>query len=167
MTLVVADTSPINYLVLIGMEKLLGSLFDVVVMPDAVHDELLAPGTPEVVSHWARNLPPWISVLSCRGKPETELDVGEEAAILLAQELNADFLLIDEKQGRVKGTAKGLRVTGTIGLLVKGAERRLINLDECLDRLEKTSAIVSSSLLEHARLTAQRLRNREGASDVP
>src|SRR4051812_37110445 len=99
MTLVVADTSPLNYLVLIGMEEVLCGLFDLVIIPVEVHAELLASGSPRPVKQWARSLPAWVRVQSCKTLPETELDAGEEAAICLAQELKADFLLIDEKRG--------------------------------------------------------------------
>ena len=158
MTLVVADTSPLNYLVLIGMEELLGQLFDLVVIPPEVHHELLASGAPEPVKGWARNLPPWIAVQTCQGIPDTELDQGEEAAIILAQELKADFLLMDERRGRIKAVSKGLSVTGTIGVLIKSAERRVVELDLALDRLEATSAIVSPHLMAHARSVAVKLR---------
>ena len=158
MTLVVADTTPLNYLVLIGLDELLGRLFDFVVIPVEVHRELTAPGAPEAVSKWAHSLPSWMSVQSCKGTPEVELDAGEEAAILLAQELHADLVLLDERKGRTKAGAKGLVVTGTIGVLIRAAERGLVELDDGLNRLEATSAMVSPDLLVHARQTAARLR---------
>lgn len=165
MTLVVADTTPLNYLVLIGLEHLLGELFDLVVIPIEVHHEFLAPGAPEQVSKWARALPQWMTVQSCTGTPETELDAGEEAAILLAQELHADLVLLDERKGRIKAGAKGLAVTGTIGVLIKAAQQGLVKLDDALDRLETTSAIVSPDLLVHARQTAALLRGLKGQGE--
>jgi hypothetical protein len=55
MTVVIADTSPINYLVLIVR-------FGTVVLPSTVYEELTAPGTPPMVRDWAAALPDWIHV---------------------------------------------------------------------------------------------------------
>lgn len=158
MTLVVADTTPLNYLVVIGLEKMLGRLFDFVVIPPEVHGELLAANAPEAVSQWARSLPAWVCVQSCVGIPETELDPGEEAAILLAHELQASLVLMDERKGRLKAQAKGLAVVGTVGVLIQAAENGWVDLDDALDRLEGTSANVAHEILTHARRTAERLR---------
>jgi len=62
MILVVADTSPVNYLVQIGSIDLLSRLFDHVIIPQAVLRELLSRSTQEVVRHWATNLPVGTSV---------------------------------------------------------------------------------------------------------
>jgi predicted nucleic acid-binding protein len=60
--LVVSDTSPINYLVLIQQETLLPILYERVVIPPAVHEELQRSQTPEEVRQWIAYLPVWLSV---------------------------------------------------------------------------------------------------------
>jgi predicted nucleic acid-binding protein len=62
MKAVVADTGPVNYLLLIGEINLLPCLFDEVLIPIEVHQELLNQNAPEVVRTWAANLPGWCSV---------------------------------------------------------------------------------------------------------
>jgi predicted nucleic acid-binding protein len=67
------------------------------------------------------------------------LDAGEEAAILLALELHADLLLMDDEEGVMAARAKGLEVTGTLGLLSRAAHRHLINLADAFERLRRTN----------------------------
>ena len=62
MTVVVADTSPLNYLVLIGEVSLLPRLYRQVLIPDVVASELSDPETPPIVAEWASHLPPWIEI---------------------------------------------------------------------------------------------------------
>jgi len=60
--LVVADTSPINYLLLIGHIDILPALFEKVILPDAVWAELEHPKAPLVVRDWVAAPPPWVDV---------------------------------------------------------------------------------------------------------
>lgn len=59
MTVVIADTSPLNYLILIGEVDLLAGLFRKVLIPDVVVSELRDSGAPPVVAEWASHLPSW------------------------------------------------------------------------------------------------------------
>src|SRR5881628_3014810 len=102
MIVVVADTSPLNYLVQIDCQHLLPALYERVFIPDAVVKELDHSGTPPVVRAWLRQIPKWIAVREIRSPPDPELielDLGEREAIQLAQEEHADLLLMDEKLG--------------------------------------------------------------------
>jgi predicted nucleic acid-binding protein len=60
--LVIADTGPINYLILIGHIDLLPALFRTVVVPTAVQTELASRKAPSPVRHWIANLPGWLEV---------------------------------------------------------------------------------------------------------
>ena len=89
MKVVIADTSPINYLVLIDAIEVLPQLYGRVIVPDEVFRELTDPGTPAIVARWMRGKPEWLKVRSVSAAQDpslSELDSGEEAAILLAQE---------------------------------------------------------------------------------
>jgi predicted nucleic acid-binding protein len=61
--MIVADTSPLNYLVLIHQINLLPNLYGQVLIPESVLEELSAIETPQLVRNWATNLPEWIEVL--------------------------------------------------------------------------------------------------------
>jgi predicted nucleic acid-binding protein len=118
MTLVVADTTPLRYLVEIGYEHLLRSLFTKVWIPGAVAAELRYEGTPAVVRQWGEHLPEWVEVRKIDSHPSAHelagLDRGEWEAIELAGDLRADLLLIDERAGVRLARKRGFTVTGTL-----------------------------------------------------
>jgi predicted nucleic acid-binding protein len=146
--LVVSDTSPINYLVLIGHIGVLPALFRSVWTVPAVLEELAHPGSPQAVRDWAVSPPPWLNVqLPTHLLAESRLDVGELQAISLAAELDADTVLIDERRGTTVANSLGLRVTGTLGVLRLGDERGLLNLETAITALRATRFRASERLI--------------------
>ncbi|ADW68973.1 hypothetical protein [Granulicella tundricola] len=118
--IVVADTSPINYLVQIRQEEILERLFEQVYLPSVVYGELQDPLAPERVRLWSGHLPAWIAVVSPTIVPPDaalSLDPGETEAITLALELRSNFLPIDELKGRAVALLLGLKLNGTLGVL--------------------------------------------------
>ena len=150
--LVVSDTSPINHLVLMQQETLLPILYERVVIPPAVHEELQRSQTPEGVRQWIAHPPVWLSVqrpqqpLSVRQFPR--LDDRELEAIPLAQELGASFLLMDDFEGREEAERRALTVTGTLGVLETAAIRGLIDLPSVLAQLQATTFYASQRLYD-------------------
>ena len=142
MRLVVADTSPINYLLLIGHIDILPALFEKVILPAAVWDELRHPKAPVAVRSWVGEPPSWVEIRPGTGGHDSSLaalDAGEEAAILLALDLRADLLLIDDEEGVNAARQKGLAVTGTLGVLSRAANRNLVNLSDAFERIKHTN----------------------------
>src|SRR6266852_2781252 len=91
---VVADTSPINYLVLIAQIDLLKQLYARMLIPPAVLAELKHPVAPKPVRDWADNAPKWVEVLSPKSSLIlAQLDLGESEAIALATEVHAEVVL--------------------------------------------------------------------------
>lgn len=123
MQLVIADTGPVNYLILIGYIDLLPRLFEKVTLPAAVQDELMDIGAPPEVRSWASDPPVWVELLETHGVKRgfVGLGEGEAAVIALAELLHADLLLIDERKGVRAARSQGFRVTGTLGLLEMAA----------------------------------------------
>jgi predicted nucleic acid-binding protein len=147
----VADASPLCYLVVIEEVDLLRQLFSRVFVPQAVIQELLHEDAPVAVRIWASSLPEWISVehASPLASPGMEkLQAGERAAIQLAESIKADLIIIDEKAARGIAVERGLRVTGTLGVLGEASTRGLVNLADVIDRLRKTSFRCSPALLK-------------------
>src|SRR5437016_2989266 len=132
MRLVIADTAPINYLVLIGSIEILPELFEKVILPSAVRDELADEGAPPAVRQWIAAPPSWIDVRSVTASGRIEflegLDDGERAAIALMAEIGADLLLIDDRQGAAVARRHGFIVTGTLGVLALAGRRGLLDL---------------------------------------
>ena len=140
MQLVIADTSPINYLLLIG--HILPALFGKVILPTAVWDELKHPKAPLVVRNWVASPPPWVDVrpsIPFQDASLKALDAGEGAAIALAIELHADLLLMDDEEGVIAARRKGLEVAGTLGVLSRAAQRHLLNLADAFERVKHTN----------------------------
>src|SRR5262245_14509914 len=98
MTVVVADTSPLNYLVLIGEIELLPALYTRILIPNEVFTELTDQDAPRVVLDWVRSRPEWLEIRKVDPSPKdlalTQIDPGESAAILLAQQQLNSLLLI-------------------------------------------------------------------------
>jgi predicted nucleic acid-binding protein len=148
--IVIADTTPLNYLVLIDQADLLPQLFGLVLIPPAVFDELKQPEASEQVRDWVANLPPWLQVQSVRSAPDPSLDhldAGEREAITLAEEVKADQLLIDEVDARREAARRNLPFMGTPGVLRTAARLDLIDLPSALARLQQTTFYVDPELI--------------------
>lgn len=136
--IVVADASPLNYLIQIECDTLLRELFGKVLVPTAVIEELRHPATPPAVASWLSHVPPWIEVRAVSAPSDPTLDVldlGEREAIQLAQELHADLLLIDERRGRLEARRRAIPTTGTLGVLLAAQRRGRIDAEAALQRL--------------------------------
>ena len=93
---VVSNTSPLNYLVLIGEIEILPALHHHVVIPVAVSEELHDPATPDAVRGWIENPPGWLEIRRPKHLPDErlgELGRGERDAILLAEELHVALVV--------------------------------------------------------------------------
>jgi predicted nucleic acid-binding protein len=151
--LVIADTSPLNYLVWIEAEQILPQLYGRIVTPPEVVGELRAPDAPDSVRSWAKDLPNWVEVRTpdslLRSDPRwRSLDPGERAALALAAAHQPSILLIDERAGAAIARAEGFSVTGTLGVLDEAARNRLISLPNAIDRLKRTSFRYPARLIE-------------------
>ena len=148
--IVVADTTPLRYLVAIERDHLLPALYGRVLIPPAVAAELNHENTPAVVRAWLAARPKWLEIQrpSRSLSSELDLDNGEREAIALAEEVSADLLLVDEWDARQEAERRHLQVVGTLRVLADGAGLGLINLEESFERLRNTSFRVSTELLE-------------------
>jgi predicted nucleic acid-binding protein len=149
--IVVADTSPLRYLILIEHTHILQALYGRVLVPPIVISELSHEQTPDIVQHWIANLPDWVRVQGPTRElvaVDLSLGAGERAAIALAEELSADALLIDERDGRREAERRGLPVLGTLRVLADAAEHDLADLPTAFDRLRQTNFRASEPLLK-------------------
>lgn len=78
----------------------------------------------------------------------SSLDLGEQAAITLAQRLPADLLLIDERLGRKIVNDRGLPIIGTLGILDTAATQGLIDLAQAMAQLQQTNFRVSRRIIQ-------------------
>lgn len=151
--IVIADTSPLNYLIQIGYIDILPALYGRIVVPQAVFAELSSPVAPAAVRLWVAEPAAWLDIQTPRQTAdvallEAKLGPGEQEAILLAQEVKADQIIIDELRGRREAIRRQLRVTGTIGVLRAAAKIGLLDLRDALQRLGHTNFRIEKALLD-------------------
>jgi predicted nucleic acid-binding protein len=160
--IVVSDTSPLNYLVLIGADHVLPRLFGKVLAPPMVLSELQRAKAPQQVQSWANNPPQWLEIRSPKTIPKfPALDPGEAAAIALAQELKADAVLIDERDGTKVAKRLGLNATSTLAILGLAAEQRLLSLPIVIAELRRTTFRGPAKLIEEMLRIDEARRSRD------
>jgi predicted nucleic acid-binding protein len=138
---------------LIEAVDFLPALFGSVVIPGTVAAELTDPHAPHLVRNWMARHPSWLTITEDPPLDEmlNTLDPGERAAITLARSISASRLLIDDSDGRAEAERRGLRITGTLGVLAAAHRSGLVNFDSAIARLSITNFYVSPRLLATAR----------------
>jgi uncharacterized protein len=132
--IVVSDTSPISNLIVVEYAHLLPALFGTVIIPAVVYQELLANGSHHPVTQMVQTAT-WLEVRAVSDpqrvnhlERDSNLDPGEANAIVLALELQATQLLIDERLGRKEAKRQGLKITGILGILLAAKQQKLISM---------------------------------------
>lgn len=127
----VSNTGPLIALALINRLDILKAIFQQVIVPDAVHKELLEGGSSGhgLLSYQKAS---WIQVqsLSTSIDPllQNVLDIGEASVIQLVREIKADYVLIDERKARkIARNIFNLKVIGTARILVEAKKKGIIN----------------------------------------
>ena len=127
---VVANSSPVMNLAIIGRLDLLNHVFGDVMIPEAVWHEVVVdgvghPGVSDIESvDWLHVVP--AANGSLVRALRQELDAGEAEAIALAIESKADLLVMDEKIGRETAAFLGVEVMGLVGVLYTAKQKDLI-----------------------------------------
>jgi predicted nucleic acid-binding protein len=147
--IVVADTSPLNYLVQMGRENILQKIYGSVIVPPGVLAELRHAGAPPPVRNWALDLPDWVTVSGEVVLDPTLPEVlgrGESEAISLALELGAAFILLDDNAGRKAAKRRQLLPAGTLAILIRAAELELLDIREATGELRSLGFRMSAEL---------------------
>ena len=149
--IVVADTSPISYLILIDEVGILPRLYGEIIIPRAVFAELIAPNAPSKVRLWFENCPAWLETRKVAVQLDVSLsilDSGETEAIQLAKEIRADLIMIDELLARRIAIQEGLNVIGLIGILAAASRQGLVMPELVIAKLRRTNFFFSEDLIE-------------------
>ena len=136
--MVISNTSPIFYLHRLGHLDLLHKLYEHILVPEAVVEELRAgreqgEDVPDIADY------SWIAVLSVK-TPElvsliTDLGPGEAQVLTLAIENPGSLVLLDDGLAREIAGARNIKLTGTAGILLKAKQERHIEAVEPLIRM--------------------------------
>ena len=152
--IVVSDTTPLIGLASIGRLQLLQELFDEVYIPQAVFDETVIFGREESKAKQDVSNASWIRVVEVKDRLAVnvlldEMDLGEVETIVLASEINADWVLMDEKKGRRKLSQLNIPKIGTVGILLKAKQLGLISTIKLeFENLQKTGFSISPLVVE-------------------
>lgn len=152
--IVVSNTTPLIGLASIQQFGLLQALFGEVHIAQAVYDEAVVAGRGISGAKREVSEAPWIKTTFVQDRLAVdvlldELDLGEAETIVLARELQADWVLMDERKGRRKLTQLGLNKVGTIGILLQAKQRGLIvNLRHELEELRQRGFSISQAVID-------------------
>ncbi len=161
----VSNTTPLRYLIAIEQEHLFGQLFKKVFVPVAVHEELTDSRTPEFVRGRVLSMPSWLEVRTVKETQTTTFPVtlhrGEREAILLAEALRADVLLIDEQIGRTIALSRNLPLSGTLGVLERADTMEFVSdFPQVLQRLKASGFFITEALEQQLLERHRTRRNR-------
>jgi len=147
--IVVSDTSPLNYLVQLGIIEILPQLYDAVIILPEVHRELTASKTPDSVREWIAMPPDWLEIRQNTGLViDDRIDPGECAAIALAIELKPDYFAVDDSNAREIALEYQLEIIGTVGIIERAYQAGLLNLKDTLDQLLQTNFFISKTVIK-------------------
>ena len=148
---VVCNSSPLIHLAKVGKLELLKGYFTEISIPEAVYRECVIDGKDREDAKRIENAA-WIRVVDIKNIDlkkafNTVLDEGESEAIVLALQESADLILLDDYEARELARTYGLKITGTIGLLIKAKyEGDISSIGEMLKKLRRTGFWLSDDL---------------------
>lgn len=149
---VVSNTTPLLSLLKIDKLDLLRELYGEVIIPTAVYDEIEAGKEGPYYTDLASIQ--WIKIQALKYPSALpylmDLDRGEAEVLILAREIGADLVILDENLGRRYASLLDLKLTGTIGILLKAKELGLISsVKELLRELQGKGVWLSRSLVDY------------------
>lgn len=151
--LIIADTTPIISLIKIDELELLSDMYGEIILPEAVYNELvnnpLMSNEAEIIKKSS-----FLKVTKVENEfavkllqKQLNLGAGESEAIVLADTLKADILVIDERKARGIAKSMGINITGTLGILVDARKQnRIEKLKPLLDKLINNNIRISEKL---------------------
>ena len=144
---VVVNTTPLIALANVGKLELLRDLYGEILVPDAVLSEIKSEPAKSVVksSSWIKTVS--VSYSGENGLFRAKLHAGEVEVMLLAKEQNADFVIMDDNPAKKTARFMGLKVTGTLGVILKAKKEGLIErVEPVMDAIISDGFYIDSGL---------------------
>jgi len=164
--IVVADATPLIGLAKAGRFYLLKEIFGKIYIPEGVYEEVVVEGRGRAGAREV-NEATWIETVEVKDRLavellKDELDKGESESIVLAKELEANWVLMDERTARRKLEALGIDKIGTLGILLKAKEMGLLeSIKPEMDKLRAKGFRIGRRVYEEV------LKIAEEAKHVP
>jgi len=144
---IIGDSSALVALATMDRLELLEKIFDTIYVPQAVYDEVTITQKPQSSK---------LKIFLANRVKKVELDIskmglgqGELEAIRLYKDMNADFLLIDDKRAKSFAQLNGVNVIGSLGVLILAKEKNFISsIKDDLEKLQNSNLFISKHLLE-------------------
>lgn len=152
--IVVSNTTPLIGLASIQRFGLLQQIFGKIYIAPAVYGEAVVSGREAGGAKQEVSTATWIETVVVKDRLAVEvlldeLDLGEAETIVLAREMKADWVLMDEKKGRRKLNQLGIQKIGTVGILLKAKEAGLLSvIRPDLEQLHRQSFSISQSVID-------------------
>ena len=160
--MIVSDTTPLHYLVLIGEIEILPALAPTIIIPSAVLQELQHERAPKPIKRWLAAPPPWLEVRQADlslFKSHKKIGIGETEAIALALELRA-ILLVDDGDAIKEAHRLQLSTLRLFTLLEIAAAKGLLDLAEAIEKMRRTSFHLPPAEIIDAMLERDRQRKQ-------
>ncbi|MGB8647779.1 MAG: DUF3368 domain-containing protein [Anaerolineae bacterium] len=152
--IVVSNTTPLIGLAQIGRFDLLRQLFGEIYISQAVFSEAVTAGHDEGGAKREVSKADWIKTMSVQDHLAVEvlldeMDLGEAETIILARELGAEWVLMDERKGRRKLAQLGVKYIGTLGILLKAKQVGLLDrIRPEIEKLRQQSFSMSQDVID-------------------
>jgi len=154
--IVVSNSSPLIALSVINSLDLLNALYGTIYIPEAVFDEVVIRGAGRPGASAVANAPWIVQQVTANRKTVAKLlsaglDKGESEAIVLASEVKAGLLILDERHARTVARQEGLPVTGTLIVLIAAKNAGMVAaIKPLLDQLIAAGVYISPQIISHA-----------------
>lgn len=119
MKVVVADTRALISLGIVNKLDLITAVFNEFYLPNAVWEELVKYSNPNFDESTLTLLKPRVKFISSINYLSSIMDYGESESVILYNEIEADYLLIDDQKARQIAESLGIKCIGSIGLLIQ------------------------------------------------
>ncbi len=161
---VIVNSTPLITLSKLRSLSLLRELYEEIIIPNAVKEEITVKD--DLASQDVLDNLTWIKVMDCpvvdKKVFSSKLHSGEVEVLILAQTLNADLIIVDDKPARKVATFLGLEITGTVGVLVKAKQRGLIKaVKPFIESMKEIDIRLSDDVIKMALSTAGEISQTE------
>ena len=150
MKVAVSNSGPLIHLALVGLLDLVFKLYDVILIPQSVYDEIVVKGKEEghsdaiILEQAIINEKIKVEKIKKgnRNITSSKLHQGEINAILLALQSKVEIILLDDEEARIFARKLKINVKGTLGILIEFLNNSFLELEEAIQYLKKLNAIM-------------------------
>lgn len=157
---IVVNSTPLIILSKIGELEILKNLYEEIIIPQAVFDEVTQKN--DAAREQILNAD-WIKISEIENQShkkmyQAKLHDGEVEVMILAREISADLLIIDDQAAKKTAKFLGFQVTGTLGVLLKAKSQKIImNIKPILEKMESENFYINDEIKKLVLKTANEI----------